>query len=160
MKLTCPEKLQVVAKHQHSAPIQTVPLAQELGLKVWHVPNWPKELSGKIERSTTHGGSSGYAIFVNESHHKNRRRFTTAHEIAHFILHSDLIGDGIADDALYRSKLANAVEAQANKLAADILMPWQLLNQQIENGVNSVLKLAEVFQVSESAMAIRMGSSA
>ena len=160
MKLTYPEKLQVVAKHQHSAPIQTVPLAQELGLKVWHVPNWPKELSGKIERSTTHGGSSGYAIFVNESHHKNRRRFTTTHEIAHFILHSDLIGDGIADDALYRSKLANAVEAQANKLAADILMPWQLLNQQIENGVNSVLKLAEVFQASESAMAIRMGSSA
>jgi hypothetical protein len=39
MKLTYPEKLQVVAKHQHSAPIQTVPLAQELGLKVWHVPN-------------------------------------------------------------------------------------------------------------------------
>ena len=59
MKLTYPEKLQVVAKHQHSAPIQTAPLAQELGLKVWHVPNWPKELSGKIERSTTHGGSSG-----------------------------------------------------------------------------------------------------
>jgi hypothetical protein len=51
MKLTYPEKLQVVAEHQHSAPIQTVPLAQELGLKVWHVPNWPKELSGKIERS-------------------------------------------------------------------------------------------------------------
>ena len=97
---------------------------------------------------------------MNESHHKNRRRFTTAHEIAHFILHSDLIGDGIADVALYRNKLTNAVEAQANKLAADILMPWQLLNQQIENGVNSVLKLAEVFQVSESAMAIRMGSPA
>ena len=34
MKLTYPEKLQVVAKHQYSAPIQTVPLAQELGLKV------------------------------------------------------------------------------------------------------------------------------
>lgn len=160
MNLTYPEKLQVVAKHQNSAPIQTVPLAQDLGLRVWHVPDWPNDLSGKIEKSTTHGGSSGYAIFVNQSHPINRRRFTTAHEIAHFILHSDLIGDGIVDDALYRSKLTNAVEARANKLAAEILMPWQLLNEQIEKGVNSVSKLAEIFQVSEIAMAIRVGSPA
>lgn len=71
-------------------------------------------------QSTAQGGTSGVAIYVNKGHHVNRRRFTTAHEIAHFILHQDFIGDGIADDGLYRSKLSNAMEAQANKLAADI----------------------------------------
>ena len=49
---------------------------------------------------------SGYAIFVNKGdRYKTRQRFTIAHKIAHFILHREAIGDGIVDDALYRSGL-------------------------------------------------------
>lgn len=158
MTLTYPEKMAIIARHQSSLPVQTVPLAQELGLKVWHVPNWPDNLSGKIVRSEEYGGTSGYAVFVNQNHHPNRRRFTTAHEIAHFVLHHDSIGDGIVDDGLYRSTLSNAMEAQANNLAADILMPRAQINQQIANGISSVTELAQRFQVSESAMSIRIGS--
>lgn len=158
MNLTYPEKLAIVQKHQMAAPVQTVALANDLGLKVWHVPNWPDDLSGKIVKSADQGGPSGYAIYVNGGHHANRRRFTTAHEIAHFILHSESIGDGIVDDGLYRSRLSNAMEAQANKLAADILMPRLLLNQQIAKGKTSVKELAQIFQVSESAMSIRVGA--
>lgn len=158
MILTYPEKLNIVQQHQGAAPIQTVALAEQLGLKVWHVPNWPDDLSGKIVKSDAQGGSSGYAIYVNGDHHVNRRRFTTAHEIAHFILHSEFIGDGIVDDGLYRSRLSNSMEAQANKLAADILMPRLLLNQHIASGVTSVSQLAVIFQVSESAMSIRVGA--
>lgn len=157
MMMTYPEKLSIVQAHQSAAPIQTVALANALGLGVWHVPNWPDDLSGKIVRSQEHGGPSGYAIYVNKSHHVNRRRFTTAHEIGHFILHEDQIGDGIVDDGLYRSRLTNAMEAQANKMAADILMPRHLLNQHIERGVTDVATLAKLFQVSESAMSIRVG---
>lgn len=158
MTLTYPEKLNVIQQHQTNAPVQTVALADQLGLKVWHVPNWPDDLSGKIVRSDDQGGQSGYAIYVNGNHPVNRRRFTTAHEIAHFILHSEFIGDGIVDDGLYRSRLSNAMESQANKLAADILMPRFLLNQHIANGVTSVAELAQIFQVSESAMSIRVGA--
>lgn len=158
MNLTYPEKLAIVQRHQIAAPVQTVALANELGLRVWHVPNWPDDLSGKIVKSTDQGGPSGYAIYVNGGHHVNRRRFTNAHEIAHFILHSESIGDGIVDDGLYRSRLSNAMEAQANTLAADILMPRLLLNQQIANGKTSVKELAQIFQVSESAMSIRVGA--
>lgn len=155
--LTFADKMEIVRSHQKTPPVQTVPLALALGVEVYHVPNWPDELSGKIMRSKEHGGNSGYAIYVNRSHHKNRRRFTTAHEIAHFILHQDSIGDGIIDDGLYRSRLSNSMEAQANKLAADILMPWHLLNPYMEQGRNSVAQLAKVFEVSESAMSIRLG---
>lgn len=158
MNLTYPEQLAVIQKHQALAPVQTVALADDLGLKVWHVPNWPDNLSGKIVKSADQGGPAGYAIYVNKGHHINRRRFTTAHEIAHFILHRQFIGDGIVDDGLYRSRLSNSMEAQANKLAADILMPRHLLNQQIANGVTSVKQLADIFQVSESAMSIRVGA--
>ena len=158
MTLTYPEKLEIVKRHQQAAPVQTVPMARAMGLRVWHVSSWPDDLSGKIMRSESQGGSSGYAIFVNGNHHVNRRRFTTAHEIAHFILHADAIGDGIADDALYRSKLSNQSEWQANSLAADILMPWHLLNPIIASGITSVSELAHRFQVSESAMSIRIGA--
>lgn len=156
--LTYADKMEIVRRHQVTAPVQTVPLANDLGVNVYHVPNWPVELSGKIMRSTDHGGPSGFAIYVNQAHHLNRRRFTTAHEIAHFILHQDAIGDGITDDGLYRSRLSNAMEAQANKLAADILMPWHLLNPCIDGGNTNVRELARIFQVSESAMSIRLGA--
>lgn len=157
--LTYPEKLEIIQRHQTAAPVQTVPLAAELGVGVWHVPNWPDDLSGKILKSATHGGASGYAIYVNQNHHVNRRRFTTAHEIAHFVLHEQLIGDGIADDGLYRSRLSNSMEWEANKMAADILMPWHLLNPVITRGVTSASHLARIFQVSESAMSIRVGAA-
>lgn len=156
--MTYPEKLAIVQAHQTVAPIQTVSLANALGLGVWHVPGWPDDLSGKIVRSQEHGGPSGYAIYVNKAHHVNRRRFTTAHEIGHFILHEDQIGDGIVDDGLYRSRLTNVMEAQANKMAADILMPRHLLNEHIARGVTSVETLAKLFQVSQSAMSIRVGA--
>lgn len=155
--LTYADKMEIVRQHQIAAPVQTVPLAQDLGVNVYHVPNWPNDLSGKIMRSVEHGGHSGYAIYVNQAHHPNRRRFTTAHEIAHFILHQEAIGDGIADDGLYRSRLSNSMEAQANRLAADILMPWHLLNPYIDGGTTSVDRLAQIFGVSQSAMSIRLG---
>jgi Zn-dependent peptidase ImmA (M78 family) len=54
--------------------------------------------------------------------------------------------------------LSNSMEVQANKMAADILMPRHLLNQHVSNGVNSVSELARIFQVSESAMSFRVGT--
>jgi DNA-binding Lrp family transcriptional regulator len=156
--LTYPEKIKIIRDFQQDAPVPTVAMARALGLEVYHVPNWPADLSGKIMKSVNRGGSSGYAIYVNQGHHKNRRRFTTAHEIAHFVLHQDLIGDGIVDDGLYRSSLSNAMEAQANRLAADILMPWHLLNQHMSAGKVGVDDLARIFEVSPSVMSIRLGA--
>lgn len=151
------EKREIVSSCQKTAPIQTVPLAEALGLNVWHVREWEDHISGMILKNNGQGGKSGYAIYVNANHHVNRRRFTTAHEIAHFVLHENLIGDGITDDALYRSKLTGGIEAQANQYAADILMPINLINIELANGLNTIEELADKFQVSKSAMSIRMG---
>lgn len=155
--LTIADKRSIIEDHQNSAPVQTVTLARALGLEVYHVKGWNDDLSGLIRRDPDKGGKSGFAIFVNGDHHRNRRRFTTAHEIAHFVLHEDQIGDGIVDDVLYRSTLSSRQEAEANRLAADILMPWDLLNAEIDRGTTDVRKLARMFEVSQSAMAIRLG---
>lgn len=149
------EALGIIREHQNELPIQTVPIANALGLKVYRVPEWPDDLSGMVRKNDEISG--GFDIFVNAAHGETRRRFTIAHEIAHAILHPHLIGDGITDDALLRSGLSNAVEAQANRMAADILMPWHKLNPLIGKGEVGVAELALKFQVSEQAMSIRLG---
>ncbi len=42
-------------------------------------------------------------------------------------------------------------------MAADILMPWGLINKAVEGGDNTVEALAYRFKVSNSAMSIRLG---
>lgn len=155
--MTLKEALDALDRHHAGdLPIQTVSFANDLGIPVYRVPGWSNDLSGMIKR--TDSTPSGFTIYVNDAHPPVRRRFTIAHECAHAMLHPELIGDGIVDDALYRSGLSNTVEAQANRLAADILMPRSRLNQLIAEGTTSVRELAATFWVSEQAMAIRLGA--
>lgn len=149
--------LEIIRKHQHNAPVKVVDIAIELGLAVYSATYNSDNLSGKIILDKKYGGPCGYAIFVNADHSKNRQRFTIAHEVAHYLLHKDQIGDGIIDDALYRSGLSNKQEVEANKLAADILMPWLLIYKFMDDKIKSIADLASIFQVSESAMSIRLG---
>lgn len=147
----------IISAHQTAAPVQTIDIAEALGIKVYKVGNWPDNLSAMIRLDEARGGDSGYAIYVNAKHPRTRRRFSIAHEIAHFALHRSLIGDGITDDGLYRSNMSNAVEAQANRMAADILMPWHLIREATEQGIDTVEALAKHFDVSKSTMSIQLG---
>ena len=147
----------IISAHQKQAPVETVEIAEALGIKVYKAGNWPENLSAMIRLDAERGGESGYAIYVNAKHPRVRRRFSIAHEIAHFALHRNLIGDGITDDALYRSNMSNAVEAQANRMAADILMPWHLIGEATDQGINTVEALAQHFDVSKSTMSIQLG---
>src|SRR5205085_480224 len=106
-----------------AAPVDVTAIASDLGIRVWEMRNLPENISGKIFRDRLNGGDSGFSIGVKASESFRRKRFTVAHEIAHYILHRDKIGDELADDAMYRSGLSTREEAQANQLAADILMP-------------------------------------
>lgn len=145
-------------KHQLKTPINVWNIANELGLDVYltESPKY-KSFSGNIVKDLTFGGKSGYAIFINKEHNSNRQRFTIAHEIAHFLLHKDLIGNGITDNALYRSGLSSKVEIEANALAAEILIPIDLLEEALRNDIQTIEELAKVFRVSESCMSIRLG---
>lgn len=140
-----------IRRHQHSAPVRTVQLANAFGLEVYSSAfRGTEDISGMLRKE-----DGGYAIYVNKAHHRNRRRFTIAHALAHYILHKDVIGNGIVDDALYHSGLGSKMEVEANNLAADILMPWHLLAE--ENLRETPLQeLANKYQVSIGAMAIRL----
>ncbi len=146
---------QTIARFQKAPPIKVIALAHELGLKVYTSSLGPN-VSGMIKKDGR-GGSSGYAIFANSGHAETRRRFTIAHEVAHYILHRDLIGDGIIEDALLRAEgLNNSLERQANSMAANILMPWHLIDGARETGTTTIEGLATLFNVSRDAMSYRV----
>jgi hypothetical protein len=146
--------LAVVAKHQTAAPVNLALIASELGLRVVHVPLDPS-IAGEIERNPTDGGPSGFIIRVNSNDKKNRQRFTLAHEIAHFILHRDLIESKLVDNTEYRSALDKRYETQANQLAADILMPIRLVRENMAQA-SDPKELARLFGVPKKAMEIRL----
>jgi len=147
--------LAIVAQHQKEPPISVGEIAAALGLEVVR-RSLGKEVSGMIMRDTTGKARSGFTVYVNTDDNIYRQRFTAAHEIAHYILHRDLIENGVIDDTMYRSKELNSVyETQANQLAADILMPIRLVKKWREK-VSDTKNLAKTFGVSEQAMAIRL----
>lgn len=146
-------------------PIDVISIARAQGLKVYTVPGWENRISGMIKKSKEDGGESGYAIYVNANHLEARQRFTIAHELAHYLQHRNLIGDGVVEDGLYRSGFGDLIEIEANDIAAKILMPELLLRNIFaeivtENPDINItrlrLKLAKKFGVSSQAMAIRL----
>ncbi|KGK43319.1 hypothetical protein LH51_00790 [Nitrincola sp. A-D6] len=147
---------EVIRKHQQALPVKLSRIAGDLGLMV-KSSTLDAGISGEIKKQ-----GDRYLIRVNRHDVKERQRFTVAHEIAHYLLHKEQIGDGIIDDILYRSSLSDNLEAEANRLAADILMPWDIITSakeslstlKIEQKIEELAKLAEV---SVTAIKIRLG---
>jgi hypothetical protein len=146
----------VVRKHQQTVPVDVSKIAVDLGITVWESRRLPDGISGKLFIDPHNGGPSGFSILVNASDAFTRKRFTIAHELAHFILHLKDVDGGVQDDAFYRSRLSDKQEREANRLAADILMPIDAIQQMIRAGVRDVSQLAARFAVSTQAMAIRL----
>jgi hypothetical protein len=147
----------IIKNHQRTNPVDVIAIARELGIKTYTSEFKGTSISGMLKQDTKLGGPSGYAIFVNGSDPKVRQRFTIAHELAHFILHRDRIGSGITDDKFFRSGLSSREEAEANRLAADILMPYDLIDRLMTRGIKEIDALADALKVSKSAIKIRLG---
>jgi len=145
----------VVRPFLGSAPVDLDGMAVALGLLVFDVDTFQHDESGRIRR-IFEGDRIDYVIEINSHHSENRRRFTLAHEISHYLLHRDKIGDGLTDDMLYRSRLGDFIETEANRLAAELLMPRMLVKTLFRSGIQSLSQLCEMFKVSEAAMRIRL----
>ena len=162
MPIGLTEQLELINSFRKTAPVNVEGLAKALGISVRR-PFLPEDVSGMIEKA---GGDAGYMISVNAGDPLSRQRFTIAHELGHFMLHRHLLGDGIDEDRAYRSlpngkyrntRIGAAEETEANKFAANLLMPYELIERlkQTEN-LTSPPELAKRLVVSEQAMSIRL----
>lgn len=154
-----PEKRQIVERHMGDIPVRLGVMARELGLTVKLSTMKPGE-SGQIRRED----NGQYVVRINRHETRERQRFTLAHEIAHFLLHRgeiDRLEDGIVDNVLYRSGASEQKEYEANRLAADLIMPHDAVREQLDAlgapaSDEIIDRLAEVFQVSRAAMEVRL----
>lgn len=134
--------------------IDIIQLANVLGLNVYS--KGLEGSSGYIKYE-----DKNYNIYVNEFDSRNRRRFTIAHELGHFLLHRSLI-EQEGSTVLYRTSMTNRdiIEIQANRCAAALLMPKDLVKQAFNeaNGASfeKLIILANKFNVSVDAMYTRL----
>ena len=148
-----------IEKYLQSMPVKLTAMATDIGIPVY-LSTMPPKISGLIEPDDK--SVSGFRIRINRHESAERQRFTLAHEIAHYILHRSLIGGGVVDDTMYRSALSSRREVEANKLAAELCMPRELVRKERAARVHLdddslVDEMAQVFKVSRQAMRIRLG---
>lgn len=149
-----PEDKSVVQKYFGEIPVKLGGMAKELGIVVKRASTIPRHVSGKITRLPT----GVYEIKINKYESRERQRFTLAHELAHFLLHRneiDRLGE-IADNVLYRSGASETIEYEANRLAAQIIIPEEAINERQQAIGKNVDQLAKEFGVSKAVMEIRM----
>lgn len=140
-----------------SAPVNVLEAARRLGVLVYSAALADK-VSGVLVKDPKYGSESGFVIFVDKDEPSYRQRFTAAHELGHFVLHRDAVGDRNEDNYLLRSEnMSNRQEVEANKFAASLLMPMDLIEEQMASGNTTISGLADAFGVSPTAMSIRLG---
>lgn len=124
-----------------------------------------EDLGNDVSGSLSFDGEK-YCVKVNSTDIPLRQRFSAAHELAHYLMHRHLLSNG---DTLHRDRLFGAAakgtpaapfrpihEVQANKLAAEILMPSERLADRYDQAKDNTAELARSYQVSPAAMKIRL----
>jgi Zn-dependent peptidase ImmA (M78 family) len=154
------EKLAELLEQYGGPPVNIEAVIRGLGIELDKKAALDASISGQIERVA----EQKYKVSVNATDNYMRQRFTMAHELGHYLLHQDLIGDGLKDDRAYRSTtigtystalVGPAEEAAANRVAARVLMPAEKVASEARD-FPSVDALAKRFQVSKKAMEIRL----
>jgi Zn-dependent peptidase ImmA (M78 family) len=151
------------------SPIDVLALAGYLGIAIREEALEDDTLSGFL-RIESNGES---LIIINRNHPPARKRFTVAHELGHFRLHS---GDQIhVDDVAsattvhFRdsdaSKAIKLKEIEANQFAAELLMPTDEIQSFMADKQRSgmdieicIEELAKKYLVSIPAMTIKIGA--
>ena len=138
----------------YTIPVDVIMLAHNNEIKVFEA-ELDKNISGAIRFNND---TKKFEILVNSKDSKVRQRFTIAHELGHFFLHKDILeSEDIHIDILYRTeKTPEEVEREkeVDYFAGALLMNRTLLKK-LRNSY-SITELAEMFEVSASAMTVRL----
>lgn len=97
-------------------------------------------------------GFEDFDIFISDTSSELRDNFTIAHELGHYILHSNL---GTREGYFTRYG-SDRLEWEANWFAAAILMPKKEFKRIAKEVDYSAIKLAAYFNVSEMAVKVRL----
>lgn len=138
-------------------PVDPFEIAKNLGIKAYSAHLDPG-VSGMLIKVA----GEDPEIYVEASDSPNRRRFTCAHEIGHYVKRS-ATGDNeweyVEHRDLLTSQGSDPEEIYANQFAASLLMPQEEVERLIkdpDNVASETAFLAARFGVSEDAMRYRL----
>ncbi len=148
-----------------SAPVPVEEIARRRGIAVRYLA-LEDELSGMIFNK-----DGATIIVINLRHPPNRQRFSLAHECGHYELHMAEIGSEVHVDKKFFALARDAKsslgfdrkEIDANRFAAELLVPMEMLAKELKGrvvdveDVELVSELARIFGVSQQMMSIRIG---
>lgn len=130
-------------------PVNLIEIATNHNIEVYY-EKLPEGISGAIKYNKE---KEKYQILIEESEPDNRKRFTLAHELAHFFL-KDVNKDKLHYDVAYRGA-KNDKEKRADYFAGALLMEESMLRRLYK--INpSIKELSKLFNVSDSAMTVRL----
>jgi Zn-dependent peptidase ImmA (M78 family) len=99
-------------------------------------------------------------IWVSGHEPWERRRFSVAHEVGHHVLHAGASTAGVfcrAGDLRPDPESPERLrEREANRFAAELLMPQPLVEREVEAHGPDPLVLCGIFRVSDLAMGFRL----
>jgi len=170
---------ELLAKYQEEtgvalrAPVNVDELASFLNVRVEDDLNL--ELEDAIGQICFNDGNQA-VVSINpvQNSYEPRRRFTLAHELGHFCLHTDKVKSGFKDNRKTMSRSLSywdPKESEANNFAAQLLMPSELIlshGQEILDeykvsfkgvampAAEFTARLASLFKVSNKAMEYRL----
>jgi len=150
--------LERVLEYKNKYSIDVIKLANGLGINIFHNSDIKK--SAQISYDESDGSVK---ILVRKDEPFTRQRFSVAHELAHYVLHADILK---TNGSLHRNvkKVSEDIEKEADKLSAEILMPDSLVKSFIKKNRIDVSKIDKVdvqnisdsFKVSNYVTAIRL----
>ena len=118
--------------------VNLVEVLERNGIIVHYLKDTPEKFDG-ITLLTDKGQP---IIFINESIPNDRKRFTIAHELGHFVLHIRTFQELERDE-----------ELEANQFASEFLLPQiEIMNSLNYLNLNSIANLKEYWLISKSAI--------
>lgn len=145
--------------------VNSRPIPLERILAHYSIQKVRLEASSDIFGAIVRKGSQ-VTIAVNPSQHPNRQRFTIAHELGHYFCHDTRDMEYVDGDfrVSWRNHTSSAgvdwKEIEANRFAAELLIPEDMLRKDIErhSAINRdvVQHLASLYGVSRLAMHFRL----
>ena len=135
-------------------PIDPIVVAHTLGVQVLDA-RLDKDVSGALVKRP----GADPSILLNAEDSKNRKRFTCAHELGHFIRRTEEPEQYEYVDYRDRRSSTGTDEEEkfANRFAANLLMP-EFLVRSFHDQQLPEFRMARKFGVSQEAMHVRLGS--
>ena len=130
--------------------IEDIAMAEDLLITVGSL----KGADGRLVRK----GKNGLVRISDSITEPTRRRFTMTHELGHWMLHKNDSQFFLCTEGDMYDYQNNHLEVEANNFAAELLMPKRWVDSkfwQLEPSISRIKEIADFFQVSLTAAALR-----